>query len=147
MYLESLRKEISSHQSSPIDSSWDIYYQRDCLKLQLSYKKAEIGTVKHIPLPRERCYLPWRNHLLAEKTLSHWTTGTNLLGPDKTIEFPSFPSRSGIKANLPQASSSSHVHATTRRGLDTDCASSAIQWLKECQRTFSPRLYPVVACN
>ena len=103
--------------------------------------------MKHIPLPRERCYFPQRNHLLAKKTLSHRTIGSNLLGPDKTTKFPSFPSRSGIKAILPQASGSSHVCATTRRGLDTDCASSAIQQLKECQRTFSPRLYPVMACH
>ena len=53
----------------------------------------------------------------------------------KTIEYPSFPSRSGIEDILPPASSCSRVHATTRRGLDTDHASSAIQQPKECQRT------------
>ena len=92
--------------------------------------------MQHIPLAGERHYLPQNNHLLAEKTLSHQTPASNLLGPGKTIEYPSFPIRSGIKAILPQASGSSCVCATTRRGLDTDRASSAIQQLKECQRTF-----------
>ena len=75
---------------------------------------------------------------MAKKTLSHGTTGSNLLGPGKDHRVPQLPSRSGIEVILPSAFGSSGAHATKRRSLDTDCTSSAIQWPKECQRTFPP---------